>query len=129
MQELHPGIGDLDPFLLIILVIGLEALAVGMHDDLGDLVWEDRVCHIPEVLPLALATLRIDVREVGFHLVVLEQLRVHGLDGDLVVLPQLHMLDLLLTKQMLPPCNDSLHIILGDMLLREDIELLQTNKD
>ena len=51
--------------------------------------------------------------------------RVHRLDGDLVVLPELHMLDFLFAKEVLPPSDDGLHIIFGDLVFGENVELLQ----
>ena len=95
-----------------------------MHDEFPNLVREDRMRHIPEVLPLALASFRIGVRKIRLHLVVLKQLGVHGLDGDFVVFSELYVLDLLLSKQMLPPSDDGFHVILNDMILGEDVELL-----
>ena len=64
MQQLHPGLGDLDPLLLVLLVVGLEALAVGMDDQLGNLVGEDRMGHIPKILSLTLAPFWKRIRKI-----------------------------------------------------------------
>ena len=78
MKQLHPVVRNFNSFIFILLIVSLEALAVRMHDEFPNLVREYGVCHIPEVLPLALATFRIAVGEVWPQLLVLKQLRVHG---------------------------------------------------
>ena len=89
-----------------------------MDDQLGNLVGEDGVGHVPEVLSLALAAFRISIREIRLEFVVLEQDRVHRFYGYLVELSELDVLYLLLAEEVLATSKDGLHVVLGHLLLR-----------
>ena len=100
-----------------------------MDDQLGDLVGEDGVGHVPEVLSLALAAFRISIREIRLEFVVLEHDRVHSFNRYLVELPELDVLNLLLAEEVLVTSKDRLHVVLGHLILGQDVELLQQNKE
>ena len=94
-----------------------------MAQDLGEVVRVQRVHDVEEVLAGRPLVLGVVVREIGVEDRVLLELGEERLDGELVVLGDLDLLDLQLLEQLLLAAEDILEEVLVDEALRRQVEL------
>ena len=77
----------------------------------------ERVQDIEKVFPWRAFILRVDVREILHHLLILLELGVELLDRQLIVMWDLDLFHLGLLEQLLPPSKDLLEKIFVDISL------------
>ena len=100
-----------------------HALLVGVVHDLLQIIWMDGVQDIEEVLPGWAFSRRVRVREVRHQLRVLLELRIKGLDAELIVVRNLNGSDFRLLQQLLLAGHDGLQVVLVQDGLVGEVEL------
>jgi len=127
LEQIQPFF--IDQYILISLLLAcfLKSLIIRILNQFGNFFRKNGSTHIKEVGLIALAALRIFVREIWFQLLSLKHRIVQFLDTDLIIFVHRHKIDLVARKELLWPGQDHLHMIFSHHRLWETIQLLQSN--
>ena len=122
-HEVDPLLGHGDGLLLEVRGVNCVPLVVGVSQDSRDLILEHAVHNVPEVFLVALPAFVQLGRQVGLDLLPSGEVVVHGLDGDLGVVADVHRLDLRLLEQHLLAGQDHPDPLLGQALQGRSVVL------
>ena len=128
LELLGPEVGDLDGLVLHPLALSSEPLLIGVGHDLGQVVRVDRVQNVEEVVPGRAFPFRIGVGEELHLVVVLLELRIEVLDGQLLEVGHLHVHLLRLQEELLLVLQEQPQEVLVDDRLVWDVELFAVER-
>ena len=120
LQLFLPELGDGDALFLLVCCIGGHPLLVGVLHDLLEVLGLQRVEDVEEVLARRALASWIRVWEVLHEVRVLLEMRPERLHGQLVIMWDIHLLDVDLLHQLLLAGEDVLEeVLVDDVRVRE----------
>jgi len=124
-EQGSPLVSHMDAISFFLVLTHGEALGDGVLDQGLDLVWEDRVAHVPEIVFVNLSAFSKFVWEQRLQLRAREHLRVPGLHGELVVARYDDLVDVLPCEEPLPANEHGLQVIFSHLVLGRKVKALQ----